>query len=302
MRFSMGAWRSISLVIMTVVASLVLIGCASTPTGEGGPRVVIERGPAPSYAEVAAVVNARAAALKKIYAFATLHVWYLDEDGKEEEEQFEVRIMLDQPNRAFMRFQLATVELAVLGCDEREYWWINLRDERRAWLGTHDRTTPQLVAYFVIPIHPLNFVELMGMTAIPAQQGEATVAWSDDGRNLVVETASRFGRRRTILSPFEGGYDPARIELLDESGVVTVSADLSKYEWQRLSRGEPMQRVAKEIHFDLAANEARARLRPQYDGPHMVKSRAFDRERLFKAYKIKPEDVELLDEMAGRDG
>ncbi|MDQ7014453.1 MAG: hypothetical protein Q9O74_11240 [Planctomycetota bacterium] len=263
---------------------------------------MIVRGPAPGYAEVAAVVNARAAALKRIYAFATLHVWYLDEDGDEEEEQFEVRIMLDQPERVFMRFQLATVELAVLGSDEKEYWWINLRDERRAWLGTHVRATPELVARFALPVHPQDFVLLMGMTGIPAEQGDATVAWSADGHELVVETGARLGRRRTMLAPTEGGYDPVRIELLDDRGRVTVSADLAKYEWQRLTRGEPMQRMAKEIHFDLAANGARGRLRPQYDGRQMVKDRAFDRGRLFKAYKIGPEDVELLDEMEGRGG
>ncbi len=293
----MGAWRMIRSAPTIVLVTMLLAGCASTPIDGDQPAVVIERGPAPSYDEVAAVVNARAAALERIYAFATLHVWQKDDKGVEQEDQFELKVMLAQPQRVNIRFQLATVELAVLGCDENEYWWINLRDERRAWVGTHDRATPQLMANFVLPIHPQDFVQLMGMTAMPAEQGDATVAWSANGRYLEVETATRFGRRRTMLEPVEGGYDPVRIELFDENGDVTVWSELTKYEAFKPRRGEGWQRVASEIHFYLASGQARARLRPQYDGPQRVRDQAFDRVRLFKAYKIGPEDVELLDNM-----
>ena len=293
----MGAWRICRTVPALVLAAMLVAGCASMPGSGEQPEIVIERGPAPSYDEVTVVVNARAAALERMYSFGTFHVWQVDGEGVELEDQFDVRMMLAQPERVYMRFQLANVEFAILGCDEDEYWWINLRDERRAWLGTHERATPQLMANFMLPIHPQDFVRLMGMTAIPAEQGDASVAWSMNGQYLVVETASRFGRCRMMLKPIDDGYDPARIELFDENGDMTVWAELSKYEAFEPKRGEGLQRVAGEIRFYLASGEAWARLRPHFDGPRKVRDQAFDRERLFEAYKIGPEDVELLDGM-----
>lgn len=292
----MGDWRVIRFGALTVFVAMVVGGCASMP-GVEQPEVVIERGPAPSYAEVAAIVNLRAAALERVYSFGTLHVWHLDDEGFEQEEQFQLRMMLAQPERVYMRFQLAGIDLAILGCDEDEYWWINLRDERRAWVGTHERATPELLSSFALPIHPQDFVRLMGMTAIPTEQGDATVAWSADGVYLVVETAMRFGRRRTMFKPVAGGYQHVRIELIDKNGAVKVYSDLSKYEASEPTRGEGSQSLASEIHFYLGSGQAWARLRPHYPGTKRVQDKAFDRAQLFKAYRIGPEDIELLDNM-----
>lgn len=289
-------WR----VILVVLMGLILVGCATGPQDSREAAVVIERGSAPTYEEVASIVNQRAAALERVAQYSTLHVWYTDEDGKESEDQFEVRVRLAQPERVYMEFLVATVSLAILGCDEEEYWWVNIRDERWAWLGSHEKTTPELMAKFVLPVHPQDFVLLLGMTAIPEEKGDATVAWSSDGRYLVVETASRFGRQRMMLVPVGDEYQRVRIELLDKDGKLSVSADLAKYESVVITLREEPQWVAREIWFKLASGKASGRYRPRYLDSREVKDRMFDRDRLFKHYRIGPDDVELLDDqMAG---
>ena len=286
-----------------ILAAWGVVGCASTPDGGAGQPVHIERGPPPSYNQVAATLNARAEILRRLAAYATIHVWWVNDKGKPEEDVLETVVRLDQPERVYMRFRKATVDLAILGCDERQYWWIDLGKPRQAWLGSHDKATPERMAQFAMPIHPLDFVQLLGMAAVPTDAAGTSVAWSDDGRSLIVETPSRFGRRRMALTPREGGYDPAEIELLDDAGRVTITATLTKYEPAPMPRGRPTDRVPKEVHFWIAGSDTRARFRPRYDSPLRVRDRAFDREQLFKASRIDASDiVSLDDEMVRTDG
>ena len=285
-----------------ILAASGVAGCASTPDGGADQPVRIERGPPPSYEEVAATLNARAKILRRVWAYATIHVWWVNDEGKQQEDQLETLVMLDQPDRVYMRFRKATVDLAILGCDERQYWWIDLGKPRQAWVGSHDQATPERMARFAMPIHPLDFVQLLGMAPVPTDAAGTSVAWSDDGRYLIVETPSRFGRRRVALEPRAGGYDPAEIELLDHAGRVTITARLTKYEPAPMPRGSPTDRVPKEVHFRIAGSDTRARFRPRYDSPLKIKDRAFDREQLFKAKRIDASNIVSLDDEMVRAG
>ena len=281
---------------LLILAAWAVAGCASTPNGKADQPVQIERGPPPSYDEVAARLNARAAILRRVAAYATIHVWWVNDKGKPQEDVLETVVRLDQPERVYMLFRKATVDLAILGCDERQYWWIDLDKPRKAWLGSHDKATPQRMARFAMPIHPLDFVQLLGMTAVPTDAAGTSVAWSHDGRHLIIETPSRFGRRRMALTPREGGYDPAEIELLDDAGRVTITARLTKYEPAPMPRGSPTDRVPKEVNFRIAGSETRARFRPKYLSPLKVRDKAFDREQLFKAKRIDVSNIVSLDD------
>lgn len=278
--------------VVCLLCSLPL-GCAHrppAPTGLGGGEV-LDRGPAPAYQDIARVYNERAAKLEKVRSYSTVRIWYTDEDGNQQQDQVEALLMLSQPRDMFFRIDKISDDQALLGSDETRYWWIDL-SERKAWVGTHEMASPERLAEFALPVHPLDFIEMLGVRPLP-ESGLPAPAWSEDGRHLLVEAPAHTGVKRLWLDPDSTTpYEPVRIELFDELGRGVLTADLTKYATPR----EVGTRVPEEYLFKVVGTDTVIRMRPKYHWPRRIPDQVFDLERQLSQYRISEENRISLDE------
>ena len=271
-----------------VVALVLIAGCAS---GErGGAR---SHGPVPAYSEIAQQFNVRAGPLDRLWARTVVRAWFRDREGKPHEEQFEGHFQYLRSDRLLLTFDKVGNTYAALGSNEERYWWIEKQQEggANAYIGDHDKATPERIEELGLPVHPLSFVDVLGITPLPdlPEDGKgSTVEWSHDGESLVVSAPGRLGQRRLWLDPQT--LLPSRIDLLDSSGSTVLSASLSKYLPVAL-------RTPKEGWFPLAPSVIEATresdgLRVRMDlydpetGGRRPKAAAFDLDALLTSFGV----------------
>lgn len=253
-------------------------------------------GPLPAYDTVAAAHNQRVERLARLWSNATLRVWYPNEQGEEEVAQVEANLQYVRPDKVNLTLDKAG-PLAVLGSNERRYWFIDLNKENRhAKIGEHARATPERVAELGLPVHPLDLIELFALTPLPTSwpsvgTGETPdLRWSSDGRWIVLSTPGRIGRRRLYFEP--GSYLVGRVELTGPDGNLLASADLDEYE-EAAGAGGAM--VPTQILASVDRGRTRVRMRlDQPDAGRTPRDIAFDLDRLLQAYRIR--NVQSLDE------
>lgn len=207
---------------LVLLLALLVAGCRSTGAREPS-------GPPPEYAALAAKYNARLEPMIRLWARAVTQAAYPGKDGKEESIQAEGHFQFIAPRSLLWTFDKVGLQqtFAVLGSSDTRYWWIDLLDERVMSVGTHDHAAPETLAKLGLPMPPLALIDAAGLTPLPdpALPGAPRVAWSKDHLAVVtIEVAGR-PRRRVYLSPDDAM--PRRIELLDDAGRVSATAELS---------------------------------------------------------------------------
>ena len=315
---------------LAAFASLLLPGCASTPDAPDAPVVTQpQRSALPSYAEVAGAQNRRVADLDKVWAAASALVTYQDQDGQVRTEQAEGYLQIIQPDRVALSLgkQITSEVYFYLGSNATHYWWFDRLDPERkiAYVGTHEMASPERAASLGAPVHPLDLLDLIGITALPGavevgrdpepperaaangverEEREgiepspppgARVGWSPDGRHVLVDVPARFGTRRMWFDP--ATMLPRRVELLDSRGRVSVASVLERdvlVEVRGDSRRRPL--MAENIDVTIPGTPIRIRLLlDRIENRQERQSAApFDLERLLRAYPVdRVEDVDL---------
>jgi hypothetical protein len=289
-----------------LLALAVVGGCACSPeTGPRTPPIQHERGPVPPYAQVAAIYNARAEPLARLWVPTTCRIWFYEEDGRERQEQLDGILMYDRPWRFHLRLDKVSQPVAVLGSNEDQYWWFELGDDRRGWIGSHEAVTPERIAELGLPVHPLDLVELLGVVPLPELGASESAAhdasppvppmWTPDGRWLVVTTPARIGWRRLWLDP-DADLEPGRIELVSADGQTSMLSVLSEFDDVNLP-GRARGRAAREAMVFLDARGTRVRMRLQFqERPGRISPAAFDLDLLRRTYRIGDEAVTWLDD------
>ncbi|MBX3377207.1 MAG: hypothetical protein KF678_09425 [Phycisphaeraceae bacterium] len=285
------AWVAVAAALMGV------LGCRQAQPVVR-PMQPVERGPAPGYAEAAAGYNARVAPLERLWVLINgSKLRYVDREGERREEQGDGVCQYVRPSMVLVTLRKYGQVGMLLGSDEQRYWWIDVQNRPyRAYVGRHEHATAERIEATGLKVHPLDFVDLLGLTALPAAGGET--AWAADGSGLEVKVAGRDGSgvRRLVLDPKT--WDPVRIEVLDGAGRVLASSMLSDF--ARVSvRGAgpdtPRPRVPLKVTLDVDGGSTQVMLnldQPQ-DDPSRLRARVFDFEKLVEGYGV--EEVIDLD-------
>ena len=273
------------LVMACMAAMLALVvGCASTPKG---PQPVAEGTPVPAYADIAARYNARVAPLEHISAATVTRVWYTDESGQQREDQIEGRMTLVRPSDVYLRFDKLGETYAMLGSNSERYWWMELGQTRTAWVGSHERAAPDRVADFGVPVHPINLIELLGVSPLPEVADAAATAWSPDRRHVQVSVARGAGHVRLTLD--RATLEPVRIELLNPDGETMLASDLSTYVPVDIFGYRPPPRVAGEVNITLTQPQAvriRLRMAEPATSPRQPRRDLFNFDLLVDRYRV----------------
>lgn len=294
-------------------AALAMAGCRGTGAKNAAakPAVPAPRAKAPEYKTIAEAYNTRVAPLEKIWSTATIRIWYPDDQGEEQTDQVEAHFQYIRPTDLLLTFEKVGETYAALGCNEQQYWWIDKKQDRKAYVGTHARATAERIAELGLPVHPLDLIEVMGITPIPTTwnaygPGETPqVRMSDDGQSVIVTTLGRNGPRRLWLNPVT--LVPSRIELLGAGGKVLVSADLRDFQTVQ-ARPDPEGPVlsgSMPTRVLTSVDRGRVRVRmtlydPQVGGTR-PKPAAFDFQNLVKSLNVSEiEDMDAPRPAAGR--
>ena len=282
---------------LAIVALEALAGC-----GANHKAPPARPDPPPQYAEIAAAYNARVAPMTQLWARSVVRVWYPDEQGEEQSSQVEGHFVFEPPDRLYLTFNKVSETYAVLGSSAEQYWWLELGEKHRAWIGRHDRVTDERAREVGLPVHPLDLLELLGVLPLPETPSEPPgVAWSPDGRRIEVMVAVRrrpeggAAGRRIRLALEQESLLPTRIELLDDHDEALMSADLESYEPVKV-RGGTGPLIATRFIATLEGGRKRFRLwlyDPERRAPP-VGPKVYDWAWLQRTYRI--EEVESLDE------
>ncbi len=194
---------------LAVLAALaLLVGCAA----DGPARSSDERLAAASSVtrlEIAERHNARTARLDRLWSRAAVQLRYADRDGKLRREQGEGHLQVVQPAKLALSVGKVGEVIFWLGSDERRFWWFELGENSRAGVALHENATAPCIGDAALPVHPLDLLDLLGVTPIPASGGAAPMV--DRRGQLVIDAPAQGGARRLFFDPET--LRPVRIEL-----------------------------------------------------------------------------------------
>ncbi len=285
--------RRIVPILLAGVASLAgLAGCELGPKGPATP-VNSATMPLPSYSAVSERYNQRVARLDKVWARISIRVTGVDKEGNKVDEQAEGHLQVIRPDKLALSITKVGETYFYLGSNEQVYWWLDLHEDKKALVGRHEKATPQLAARFDVPVHPLDLLELLGITPLPPGAAAAT-AWSRDGRLLEVTLPGRWGKRHLSLDP--ATFQPRYIELLDSRGKVLVAAELEDPQPVVVRCDSATPPMASLYNIDIATSGTHITLR-LYDPENRCdrqKLTPFDFDALLKAYGVTA--IERLDD------
>ena len=233
------------------VVAVGLGGCnrAGTASGEGAPAQGPKGKAAPDYASVAKKYNERVELLGRLFARTLVELTFTDEDGKRRSEKGEGFLQVVRPDKLAMSMSKVGKRLFWFGSDGERYWWIDLVDHKKAYVGRHanyDKLRERGVVQPGLGLRPLDVIQMLGTTPLPAKEDGGRTQWSSDGKRIGITVARDAGFVRIWVDP--DSYEPSKIELLDKAGKALVVADLSQYEHVELrNRGGNTPRVAQRV-------------------------------------------------------
>lgn len=276
--------KAFAAALLAVLFGLAVWGCRSQPV-----VTVVARGEAPSYEKVAAAYNTRVAPLERLWARTVVRLSFVDGDGKPQTEQVEGHCQYVRPSNVLVSFHKVSQPLAMLGSNEQRFWWIELGGNKRAFVGTHAAATPERIAAAGLRVHPLDLMEMLGLTPLPGSGEGCGVAWSTGGKMLVVTIPGKNANRRLFLDPVT--FRPSRVELVDAAGKVGAFSELSKYQVVAMKAAGP--EVARpwvptlvKVEADSGATRVIMELSDPQDDPSRFKPWAFDLDRLLEINSV----------------
>ncbi len=284
-----------------LVAVALLAGCRAAP----GPKGDAPSGPLPSYAAIAEVYNARVAGLDRVWARSVVRVWYPDREGEEATDQVEGFFQYLRPNGLNLSFKKLGETYAALGSNDDRYWWIELREERVAWVGEHARATPDRARELSLPVQPLDLIRLLGVLPLPEPGSGPTPAVTRPrpGGPVQVTVFPMPGTDRSLMKGARYSLDPrtfepVRIELLDAGGRVAMDAALSRYTPVTVAGGRPGGSMATQIQASLDRGERRMKLwlNDAENSGRRPREQAFDLDAVLDSLQVM--DVRSIDEVA----
>jgi hypothetical protein len=277
------ARRAAKLAGSLVPALLALSGCCDK--GGAGPLYAeaISRPQAPpAYQKVATAYNARVAGLERLWARANVRVTAVDPEGTQVDENVDGNLQYILPSRVALSISKLGEVYIYVGSNPENYWWIDRSAKPySARVGRHASAAAVVAKGEFFPIAPLDLVELLGVTPLPAVGSDGSAGatyWSADGRYLGVGITT--SKRRVWMWLDPQTYEPQRIEVSSGAGTELVIATLAGYAevavkdnpaaHPRLATQLSVSVPARKIDVALRLTDAENRGKAMKEGPYQL--------------------------------
>lgn len=230
---------SVAFTIAAMVSLLLLAACNGPQTVDPSPDPPTPAATAEEVAGLIARYNQRLELLDRLWARTTVRVDAPGPDGERERTQGEGYLQLIQPRSVSLSVGKYIDRMYfVLGSNDERYWWIDLldTDAKSALVGRHELVTPELAGELGVPVHPLDLIDLLGLSPIDDDALLARVEERDGQRMLVLAMPTRLGGVREVaIEPNEP--KTLGVRLLDTSGELIASSDLEMHTAARVRSG-----------------------------------------------------------------
>lgn len=259
-----------------------LASCAGTPRSQDKPLPVRGSSSASSIVEA---YNTRVRDLAILRAPVTMVIDSPKEGGGRTRDQVEGTLQVMLPSSVALRIDKVGQALAYLGSNDAQYWWFDLGDQKRAYVGTHAQASMDKARRFGLPVHPLDLVELAGVTPLP-NPSLLTLSRSPQGEDIV-EVPGRWATRRLFLN---GAHEPTRIEIVGRDGRTAVSARLLRYQPVEVEGNVfSKARIASLVEIDIVDADVRSSIsivEPKNPGAKL-RLKGFDLSAMLESYNVK---------------
>lgn len=283
-----GVCRVVALAVLATIA-----GCSSGPDvrlDEPVERVV----DLPSYEAIYAGAERRVGTLERLWAASVTSLRYVDAEGERRRDQGEGHFQMQRPGSLAVFIGKLGETYLILGSDTSRYWWIELLDQRLAYVGESDLARVSAVESIGVPVLPGDLLLALDLDRWPEPGSERVrgVAWSDrpdlDRSRTVAVTFDESGRTRRVHLDAVS-LDPLAVELLDEAGEVFASSRLSQHGRVLNRIGAAVEpRIPMRAEIDLPAADARLEIslsRAAMD-PRRPRPVVFDFEELLDRFRV----------------
>ncbi len=239
---------------------LVLVGCTGTPDRPPDPEPEAQL---PSYETIYAGAERRIGTLERLWAASVTSLRYVDAEGERRRDQGEGHFQMQRPGSLAVFIGKLGETYLILGSDATRYWWIELLDDRVAYVGRSDEAQQSSEATLGVPVLPSDLLLALDLERWPEPGSPRVlgVEWStldgvDRGRTVAV-TIDELGRIRRVHVDTVS-LDPRAVELLTKDGEVFASSRLSQHARVLNRIGAPVEpRIPMRAEIDLPAAEAR---------------------------------------------
>ncbi len=266
-------------------AALPLWGLLVLPACQSKPRP----GTSAARSELTTIVesyNTRVRDLSRLRAPVTMIINSPKEGGGRSKDQVEGNLQVMLPSSVALRIDKVGQALAYLGSNKQQYWWFDLGDEKRAYVGAHSLASMDKARRFGLPVHPLDLVELAGVTPLP-NASLLTFSRGPSGED-VVTVPGRWATRRLHLDA--ATHEPVRIEIIARDGRVAIASVLSRYQPVEVDGNVfTKARIASTVEISIMDADVQASIaivEPRNPGDKL-RLKAFDLEAMLASYNIK---------------
>lgn len=260
--------------------------CATTPPAEPAPPPIPDT-PPPAYSQIVARYNSRVARLERLWTPIAVRLRGTNDRGETFDETTEGYLQFVRPRNVSLSILKIGEEYFRLGSNPTEFWWFDMTSDHSVALrGTHERADPAAIRRFGLPVHPLDLVELLGITPLDPQ-ARAEVAWAD-GRTIRVMMPGRSGPRRLLLDATN--FEPREAAVIGPGGVPSITASLSEYVTAEvLDQRAARPRLASLVEVRFAGNDLVCRLQLTQPENREINPVNFDYAGLKARFRIKSE-------------
>ena len=241
-------------------------------------------GDPPSYAAVREVYNNRVDGLARLWARAVVSVSGSDAEGSPFREQGEGHLQVVRPERVSLTAGKLGKPMFIYGSNAEQSWWIDRSGSPSvAVIGPHAGLTRDDFVALGLPVHPLELVELLGISPLP--EADRPLVWSRDGTMAGFLTEGVLGYRLTWIDPQT--FDPVRIALLDERGEPLVASMLTGMQGVRIEGDATRRpRVPDRVVVEVAGTDLSVRVSLNDPRNRRIDGRNFEGETLLEVYKV----------------
>lgn len=270
--------------IVAIAAASAMVGCemfggadgarASSPTSVATPA---------TFAEAAARYNQRVERLDRVWARTTLRVEGVENSGEAIDEQAEGNLQVIRPRRLALTVMKVGEPLFYLGSNEDQFWWLDIRQNRSALVGRHDRATPRSVEEFGVPVLPLDLMDLLAVMPIDPRAA-GFVRTNPAGLELFYPTRS--GAVAMLLDP--RSMEPKIIEIRTTQGRSLLRAELLNYKPVLVPGGGVAPRLPTWYKISVVGTPTRMEIR-LYDAENRgdrMRDAPYKLDTLLRVYRI----------------
>lgn len=230
--------------------------------------------------------NTRVRDLARLRAPVTMIINSPKEGGGRSKDQVEGNLQVMLPSSVALRIDKVGQALAYLGSNQQQYWWFDLGEEKRAYVGAHALASMDKARRFGLPVHPLDLVELAGVTPLP-NASLLTFSRGPSGEDIVT-VPGRWTTRRLHLDA--ATHEPVRIEVVARDGRVVIESALSRYQPVEVDGNVfTKARIASTVEISILDADVQASIaivEPRNPGDKL-RLKAFDLDAMLASYNIK---------------